>query len=118
MNSGIVNYLVKGCDGAVAFFTPMVVFIYYFIGVEVSFKVANDVFFNDLFNCAKVVKGPEGTYIVDWFAFLVLWCDAVNFEYLGEFPAYYYLGGEVGDEGGHYIDSFLKHFHRYMVMAY
>jgi len=59
--------------------------------------VTNYVFFNDLFDCAKVVEGPKGTYIVNWFALLMLWCDAVNFEYLGEFPTNYYLGGKVGD---------------------
>ena len=80
--------------------------------------MANYIFFNDLFDYAKVIEGSEGTYILDWFALLVLWCDAVNFEYLGEFPAYYYLGGKVGDKRGHYIYSFLKHFHRYMVMTY
>ena len=65
LNSGIVDYLVKGCDGVVAFSTPMVVFINNFVSVESNFEVAYYVFFNNLFNCAKVIKWSKGSYIVD-----------------------------------------------------
>ena len=77
--------MVKGCNGAVAFLAPKVVFVYYFVSLKVYFEVANYVFFNDIFDCAKVIKGSEGTYIVDWFALLLLRHDMVNFEYTGKF---------------------------------
>ena len=32
VDSGRVNYLVKGCDSAMAFSATMVIFIYYFVG--------------------------------------------------------------------------------------